>query len=52
MIFVLLFFLVFAVWIFVELLMAPRGYEDKDGFHYGIPQKKPGAEYRRSANFH
>ncbi|MCX6150529.1 MAG: hypothetical protein NTX22_08415 [Ignavibacteriales bacterium] len=31
---------VFIVWMAIELLVAPRGFEDDSGFHYGAPEKQ------------
>ncbi len=34
LIYIGLFFLVFLLWVVVELIVAPAGYEDEKGFHY------------------
>ena len=34
MLYLLILFLAAALWILVEFLMAPSGYEDETGFHY------------------
>lgn len=45
MLYVALYILVFLLWMGIELLLAPKGYEDKRGFHYGTPKIK---RFRRS----
>lgn len=39
MVYLLLYFALFAVWVTAELLLAPKGFEDNQGFHYGTPDE-------------
>lgn len=38
MLYAVLYILVFLLWMGIELLLAPKGYEDKKGFHHGSPK--------------
>ncbi|MGE5353989.1 MAG: hypothetical protein ACM3P0_18020 [Acidobacteriota bacterium] len=40
MIWLLAYFVLFVLWTVIELTMAPKGYEDKNGFHFGEPPYK------------
>lgn len=39
MVYLIIYFALFAIWITAELLLAPKGFEDKNGFHYGNPKE-------------
>lgn len=42
MVYLIIYFILFAVWITAELLIAPKGFEDNDGFHYtNLKEDKP-----------
>jgi|GEM_PF-7051179 len=45
MIYLLIYFALFAVWITAELLLAPKGFEDNHGFHYGNPKDDRSKHY-------
>jgi hypothetical protein len=38
MLYLALYILVFLLWMGIELLLAPKGFEDSRGFHYGSPK--------------
>lgn len=40
MLYLIGFFCVFALWMLIELLVAPKGYEDERGFHFGSPREQ------------
>lgn len=39
MVYLIIYFALFAIWITVELLIAPKGFEDSEGFHFGDNKK-------------
>ena len=45
MLYLALYILVFLLWMGIELLLAPKGFEDSKGFHYGVPKIR---KYRRA----
>ncbi|MGE5402870.1 MAG: hypothetical protein ACM3S2_20920 [Ignavibacteriales bacterium] len=51
MLYLFLYLVLFVIWIGIELMIAPKGYEDSEGFHYGTPPKKQDKNYRRTVNF-
>lgn len=38
MVYLIIYFALFAIWITAELLLAPKGFEDGEGFHFGNPK--------------
>lgn len=38
MVYLIIYFALFAIWITAELLLAPKGFEDGEGFHFGSPK--------------
>ena len=44
MLYLLILFLAAALWILIEFLNAPAGYEDEQGFHYENPNEKVALE--------
>lgn len=47
MLYVVLYVLIFLLWMGAELLLAPKGFQDKKGFHYGAPKVKRYKRYNR-----
>jgi hypothetical protein len=37
MLYMFLYFVLFALWMVIEIMTAPKGYEDENGFHLGEP---------------
>lgn len=51
MLYIFLYLAVFVLWVVIELITAPKGYEDENGFHYGTPPASDlKKELRKSIN--
>lgn len=51
MLYIFLYLAVFVLWVVIELITAPKGYEDENGFHYGTPPISDlKSELRKSIN--
>lgn len=51
MLYIFLYLAVFVLWVIIEMMTAPKGYEDERGFHYGTPpSRNPKENLRRTIN--